>query len=64
MASKYLNLSTDDTLGGNTPSDYLTVSQKAIKTYVDNNATIGTPITFFKTDGTTLTLLQYVSNSQ
>lgn len=38
MASKYLNLSTDDTLGGNTPSDYLAVSQKAIKTYVDNNS--------------------------
>lgn len=38
MASKYLNLSTDDTLGGNTPSDYLAASQKAIKTYVDNNS--------------------------
>lgn len=37
MASKFLNLSTDGTLGGNSPSDELAVSQKAIKTYVDNH---------------------------
>ena len=38
MASKFLNLSTDTTLGGNSPSDYLVPSEKAIKTYVDNNS--------------------------
>jgi hypothetical protein len=35
--TKFLNLSTDTTLGGNAPSDELAVSQKAIKTYVDNH---------------------------
>lgn len=35
---KYLNLSTDTTLGGNSPSDVLAVSQKAVKTYIDNNS--------------------------
>ena len=38
MASTFLNLSTDTTLGGNSPSDSVAVSQKAIKTYVDNNS--------------------------
>lgn len=38
MASKFLNLSTDNTLGGNSPSDNKAVSEKAIKEYVDNNA--------------------------
>ena len=38
MASKFYNLSTDNTLGGNSPSDYLAPSEKAIKEYVDNNA--------------------------
>lgn len=38
MATKFLNLSTDTTLGGVSPSDELAVSQKAIKTYVDNNS--------------------------
>lgn len=38
MPSKFLNLSTDTTLGGNAPSDELAVSQKAIKTYVDNHS--------------------------
>ena len=33
---KYLNLSTDPTLGGNNPSDIKAPSQKAIKTYIDN----------------------------
>lgn len=37
MATKFLNLSTDTTLGGVSPSDELAVSQKAIKTYVDNH---------------------------
>jgi len=35
---KYLNLSTDTTLGGNSPSDILAPSQKAIKTYIDNQS--------------------------
>lgn len=38
MSSKFLNLSTDNTLGGNSPSDNKAVSEKAIKEYVDNNA--------------------------
>ena len=38
MASTFLNLSTDTTLGGNSPSDSVAVSQKAIKSYVDNNS--------------------------
>ena len=37
MASKFLNLSTDNTLGGNSPSENKAVSEKAIKEYVDNN---------------------------
>lgn len=37
MATKFLNLSTDTTLGGVSPSDELAVSQKAIKAYVDNH---------------------------
>ena len=37
MVSKFLNLSIDNTLGGNSPSDEKAVSEKAIKTYVDNN---------------------------
>ena len=36
MASKFLNLSTDNTLGGNSPSAEKAVSEKAIKEYVDN----------------------------
>lgn len=38
MASKFLNLSTDTTLGGNAPSDEIVSSQKAIKAYVDNHS--------------------------
>ena len=34
--TKFLNISTDDTLGGVSPSDEIVASQKAIKTYVDN----------------------------
>ena len=30
--TKFLNISTDDTLGGNSPSDEVVSSQKAIKT--------------------------------
>lgn len=36
MASKFLNLSTDTTLGGNAPSDDLVSSQKAVKTAINN----------------------------
>ena len=34
--TKFLNISTDGTLGGVSPSDEIVASQKAIKTYVDN----------------------------
>lgn len=37
MASTFLNLSTDTTLGGNSPSDTVAVSQKAIQSYVSGN---------------------------
>lgn len=46
MPTKFLNISTDNTLGGISPSDETVVSQKAIKNYVDgaiptvNNPTI------------------------
>jgi len=36
MSSKFLNISTDTTLGGNSPSDMAVSSQKAIKAYVDS----------------------------
>ena len=36
--TKFLNISKDNTLGGNSPSDILVVSQKAIKEYIDNNS--------------------------
>lgn len=35
--TKFLNISTDNTLGGNSPSDDTVSSQKAIKEYVDNH---------------------------
>lgn len=44
--SKFLNISTDTTLGGNSASDDTVSSQKAVKNYVDgqiptvNNATL------------------------
>lgn len=37
MPSKFLNISTDNTLGGNSPSDEIVSSQKAIKYYIDNH---------------------------
>lgn len=43
--TKYLNISTDTTLGGNSPADDVVVSQKAIKTYVDNQGGGGTTYT-------------------
>ena len=36
MPSKFLNLSVDTTLGGNSPSDTTVSSQKAIKSYIDS----------------------------
>lgn len=33
--TKFLNISTDSTLGGNSPADDVVVSQKAIKTKID-----------------------------
>ena len=41
MPTTFLNLSTDNTLGGNSPSDYIAVSEKAIKDYVDNHSSGG-----------------------
>lgn len=38
MVSKFLNLSLDTSLGGDNASDYIAVSQKAIKTYVDSKS--------------------------
>lgn len=38
MPSKFLNLSTDDTLGGNSPSNDVAVSQKSIKKYIDDHS--------------------------
>lgn len=35
MASTFLNLSTDTSLGGNSASDTIVASQKAIKSYAD-----------------------------
>lgn len=39
MASTFLNLDTDTTLGGNSASDSVVSSQKAIKSYVDTKTT-------------------------
>lgn len=38
MSSRFYNLSTDNTLGGVSPSDAIVSSQKAIKEYVDNHS--------------------------
>lgn len=38
VAQPNYGLSTDTTLGGNSPSDVISPSEKAIKTYVDNHA--------------------------
>lgn len=40
--TKFLNISTDTTLGGNSPSDVTVSSQKALKTYIDAHAS-GSP---------------------
>jgi len=36
--TKFLNISVDDTLGGNSASDEVVSSQKALKTYIDNHS--------------------------
>jgi hypothetical protein len=41
VAQPNYGLSTDTTLGGNSPSDIISPSEKAIKTYVDNHAGSG-----------------------
>ena len=56
--TKFLNISTDNTLGGSSASDETVSSQKAIKTYIDNNAGVlpsqtGNDGKFLKTNGTT-----------
>lgn len=38
MSSKYYNLDTDTLLGGNSASDFIISSQKALKTYIDNHS--------------------------
>lgn len=43
--TKFLNISTDDTLGGNSPSDEVVSSQKALKTYIDNQGGGGSSYT-------------------
>lgn len=57
MASKFLNIDTDNTLGGASASDEKVASQKAVKDYVDSHAG-GTPsfasITGQPTDNTNL----------
>ena len=58
--TKFLNISTDDTLGGNSPSDEVVSSQKALKTYIDNQGGGGSSLPsqtghageFLTTDGT------------
>lgn len=53
MASKFYNLDTDNTLGGSSASDNIIASQKAVKSYVDNNAQ---PVGNYVTTNTTQTI--------
>lgn len=39
--TKFLNISTDNTLGGNSPSDEKVASEKAVKGYVDAHGGAG-----------------------
>ena len=43
--TKFLNISTDTTLGGVSPADDVVVSQKAVKTYIDNQSGGGSSYT-------------------
>lgn len=36
--TKFLNISTDTTLGGSAPSDEIVSSQKALKAYIDSHS--------------------------
>lgn len=52
--TEYRNLDIDTSLGGNSPSDTTVSSQKAIKTYVDNNIpTVNNPTITITQGGTT-----------
>ena len=53
--TKFLNISVDDTLGGNSASDEVVSSQKALKTYIDNHSGGGADID-------NLSITQNVSN--
>lgn len=53
--SKNYDLDIDTTLGGNNASDYIIPSQKAIKTYVDNNSGGGGSSTDVQINGTSIT---------
>lgn len=53
MPSKFLNINTDNTLGGSSASDTAVPSQKAVKEYVDNNTA---PAGSYVTTNTTQTI--------
>lgn len=49
--TKFLNISTDNTLGGSSASDEQVASQKAVKEYVDNNSSsLPNNVTYFSGD--------------
>lgn len=50
--TKFLNISTDNTLGGNSPSDEVVSSQKALKNYIDAHSGGGGSVTV---DGKSIT---------
>lgn len=56
MPSKFLNINTDNTLGGSSASDTAVPSQKAVKEYVDGKSLpsqTGNSGKFLTTNGTT-----------
>ena len=59
--TKFLNISTDNTLGGNSPSDEIVSSQKAIKYYVDN-AGIGANKSLSNLDSTGQNITNWSTN--
>lgn len=72
MPSKFLNIDTDNTLGGSSASDTAVPSQKAVKDYVDGNSLpsqTGQSGKYLTTDGTnaswgTLNALQNTASGQ
>lgn len=52
--TKFYNISTDNTLGGNSPGDDIVVSQKAIKDYVDGYAMANTSLSNLTPAGKTV----------